>query len=59
MMGGGFGGSTINLIRPAAVENFRRRIAAAYCERYGREPEIHHCRTAAGAGEITVQGAGV
>ncbi len=54
MMGGGFGGSTINLVGPAAVPDFRRRIAAAYHERFGREPEIHHCRTAAGAGELLV-----
>ena len=49
MMGGGFGGSTINLVEPAAEF---RRLATAYHDRFGRDPQIHHCRTAAGAGEV-------
>jgi galactokinase len=51
MMGGGFGGSTIHLVRPAAVETFRQRIAESYRRRFGREPHIYACRTSDGAGE--------
>jgi galactokinase len=52
MMGGGFGGSTINLVRPDAFETFRDRITSAYQTRFVRTPEIHRCRTAPGAGEV-------
>ncbi|HLF81710.1 MAG TPA: galactokinase [Anaerolineales bacterium] len=52
MMGGGFGGSTINLVRPGAVASFRRRISAAYREQFGVEPQIWAGRTADGAGEV-------
>lgn len=52
MTGGGFGGCTVNLVDPQHVNQFREKIAAAYGERYGRTPEIHRCRPAAGAGEV-------
>jgi galactokinase len=52
MMGGGFGGSTINLVRPDASEIFRNRISSEYQARFGRSPEIYRCRTAEGAGEV-------
>jgi galactokinase len=52
MTGGGFGGCTVNLLDPQHVDEFRERITAAYQERYGRAPEIHLCRPAAGASEI-------
>jgi galactokinase len=51
MMGGGFGGSTINLLRPEVFETFRDRISSEYQSRFGRAPQIYRCRTAPGAGE--------
>ena len=52
MTGGGFGGCTVNLMRPEAVEPFRERISRAYRERFGVEPQVYSCRPSAGAGEI-------
>jgi galactokinase len=51
MTGGGFGGCTVNLVRPGAVDGFRSCIAAAYRERFAIDPQIYVCRTADGAGE--------
>ncbi len=53
LTGGGFGGSTVNLVRSACVEEFRGRIAAAYRARFGVEPIVRACRTAGGASEVT------
>ncbi len=52
MTGGGFGGCTVNLIAPEAVETFRQYIATAYQPRYHKEPVFYDCRPAAGAGRI-------
>ncbi len=49
MTGGGFGGCTVNLVRPDRVEEFRRAIAAGYRRETGRQPEIYVCRASAGA----------
>ncbi|MCI0745199.1 MAG: hypothetical protein L0Y58_07330 [Verrucomicrobia subdivision 3 bacterium] len=49
LTGGGFGGATINLLRRAGVEDFRRHIAAQYRERSGRETEPMLCQTVDGA----------
>jgi galactokinase len=41
MTGAGFGGCTVNLVRAEAVEEFERRVAAAYESRTGRRPDIY------------------
>ncbi|AYA37815.1 galactokinase [Hymenobacter oligotrophus] len=41
MMGGGFGGCTINLVAPDQVENFIREVGATYEQRYGRPLETY------------------
>src|ERR1017187_539038 len=51
MTGGGFGGSTVNLMRPAAVAHFEREIARLYHERFGISPRIYPCRPSWGAEE--------
>ena len=51
MTGGGFGGCTVNLVRPDAVETFRGSIADAYRSRFGRKPAIYVCNSADGARE--------
>jgi galactokinase len=51
MTGGGFGGSTVNLMRPAAVAHFEREIAHLYHERFGIQPHIYPCRPSWGAEE--------
>jgi galactokinase len=53
MTGGGFGGCTVNLVRPEAVDEFRRTMAAAYERRFGILPEVYCALSAGGAEEIT------
>jgi len=52
MTGGGFGGCTVNLVRPEAVPIFRSAIAKAYKDRWGLDPQIYTCQPSAGAGEV-------
>ncbi len=51
MTGGGFGGCTVNLVKPLAVEHFRSEIEHRYRERFGITPPIFRCVPSAGAGE--------
>lgn len=41
MMGGGFGGCTINLVKKEAVDDLIRHVSAGYKERTGAEPEVY------------------
>lgn len=50
MMGGGFGGCTVNLVRNEAVEAFQRAVEDQYEPRTGRKASIDICRAAAGPG---------
>lgn len=50
MMGGGFGGSTINLVRNEAVEALRQAVEQQYPARTEREASIDICRAAGGPG---------
>ncbi|MDR8392396.1 galactokinase [Aliifodinibius sp. S!AR15-10] len=52
MMGGGFGGCTINLVEKAEIESFSRTMKQRYNERLGREIEIYRTRIGAGAGIV-------
>jgi galactokinase len=52
MTGGGFGGSTINLVDKRAVEKFRRRVASPYEKSTGLSPQILVSAAAEGAGEV-------
>jgi galactokinase len=52
MTGGGFGGCTVNLMRPDVVASFMREIGQAYTARFGLQPSIYECRPAWGAGEV-------
>ena len=52
MTGGGFGGCTVNLVEPDAVEAFRTSIAEAYQARFGRLPATYVCESADGASEL-------
>ncbi len=52
MTGGGFGGCTVNLVRPEAVAGFEARITAAYRQRFGLTPQVFPCHASAGADEI-------
>ncbi len=52
MTGGGFGGCTVNLVAPDAVDQFRDRLRAAYEERYAIDPVFYDCVPAAGADKV-------
>ncbi|HZR42483.1 MAG TPA: galactokinase [Ktedonobacteraceae bacterium] len=52
MMGGGFGGCTINLVRNEAVEALRQAVDQQYPQRTGRQASIDICRAAGGPGQI-------
>lgn len=48
MMGGGFGGCTINLVKLDGVEAFAERIKKAYAEKMDKETEIYVVKVADG-----------
>ncbi len=52
MTGGGFGGCTVNLVRPEEVAKFSERITEAYRQKFGITPSIYPCRPSAGADEV-------
>ena len=52
MMGGGFGGCTINLVKLDDVKSFSTKIKQAYAEKYNKETEIHIVKIAEGTGLI-------
>lgn len=41
MMGGGFGGCTINLVEEPAVESFSRFIKEQYQQAFGKDPDVY------------------
>jgi len=54
MIGGGFGGCTITLVRNEAIENLRLAVEKYYPERTGRQATIDICRAAGGPGHAIV-----
>lgn len=52
MMGGGFGGSTVNLVEEDKVAEFRRKVFSSYRKKTGITPEIYVCQSGEGAGKI-------
>jgi galactokinase len=52
MTGGGFGGSTVNLVAVDKADEFRERVAKEYEEAMKIRPEIYVCNAADGAEEV-------
>jgi galactokinase len=52
MMGGGFGGCTINLVAPDRVDAFIASVSAAYQEKFGLKLETYQTTIVAGVGEV-------
>lgn len=50
MLGGGFGGCTINLVRNEAIESLRQAVEQQYPECTGREASIDVCSASGGPG---------
>jgi galactokinase len=53
MMGGGFGGCTISLVKSGEIMQFRQAMAKAFEKAFGRQPVFYEVNTGEGAGEIT------
>lgn len=52
MMGGGFGGCTINLVARDQQSAFSEFVYSQYKNRFGIEPEIYHVKTARGVHRV-------
>jgi len=52
LTGGGFGGCTVNLVAPEAVDSFKAAVGAAYEQQFGITPASYDCHPAAGASEV-------
>jgi galactokinase len=52
MMGGGFGGCTLNLVETHAVAAFKENCRAAFEKTFGLTPLFYNVTTANGAGEV-------
>jgi len=50
MMGGGFGGCTVNLVQQSSLEALRQAVGQRYPARTGRQASINICRAAGGPG---------
>lgn len=53
MMGGGFGGCTLNLIKRSAVDNFKQHIAIAYRKKFNLECEFYSVQLSKGTHVIS------
>ena len=56
MMGGGFGGCTINLVRNSAIDALSRAVEQEYPERTGLQASIEICHAAGGPGYADLNG---
>jgi galactokinase len=54
LTGGGFGGSTINLVKTDRAEQFIENVGHDYEKETGIVPQIHICTVAEGAAEVTL-----
>ncbi len=52
LMGGGFGGCTVSVVRDEAVEEFRATVTERYARKTGVEPEISVLDASDGAGRV-------
>ncbi len=52
MTGGGFGGCTVNLIKPGRGEEFQEAVHRAYRERFGLEPVFYPVKPSDGASRV-------
>lgn len=54
LMGGGFGGCTINLIKEDAVDAFIEKTSAAYLQKFNISPEAYVVETSEGTGSFLI-----
>jgi galactokinase len=53
MIGGGFGGCTVNLVDPAALDDFTLALGDAYRAKFGIDPAFYLVRPAEGASRLS------
>ncbi len=56
MMGGGFGGCTLNLVEGDSVGYFTQRIRESYVEQLGKVPQIYNCTLMPGTNLVATNG---
>jgi galactokinase len=54
MMGGGFGGCTITLLKTSSTDNYIKATQAAFHESFGADPVYYRVNISSGAGEETM-----
>jgi galactokinase len=54
MMGGGFGGCTINLVKKTSVSNFTEKISAGYKIKTAIDSQVYVTTAADGASEVNL-----
>lgn len=52
MMGGGFGGCSINLVQMSRIEDFTLQVEKAYMKKFGQKPFVYQVYTEKGTSEI-------
>ncbi len=55
MTGGGFGGCTVNLVRPDAVDRFQQEIVKRYEDKYEITAAVFRCNPSRGAMELSAK----
>lgn len=50
MMGGGFGGCTLNLVKKDQAENFKSEITTAYLKKFGHQAQVYEVEIVEGTG---------
>ncbi|TXK52166.1 galactokinase [Pontibacter qinzhouensis] len=53
MMGGGFGGCTINIVHANKIEEYTQQASTAYQEHFGREPKVYVAQIVDGSSQIS------
>lgn len=52
MMGGGFGGCTINLVKSAHADEFKEKVTSAYTSKFGQTPRMFQMKVSNGTQEV-------
>lgn len=52
VMGGGFGGCTINLVKDELYDDFVKKAFSTYKEKFGREPKLYNVVISDGARKL-------
>jgi galactokinase len=55
MMGGGFGGCTINMVRTTSVTHFKEKMTEKFNKRFSRTPAIYECTIENGVDELLTE----